>query len=111
MKIVDLAYSNDAKEHEIMALNEENGDINYKILTLKSAKNIGSKIINGQSNLKFTDSERIVYLDLNEQSAKNKKTAAGQSNKKQVSTLSIADKNKVKQKSVVDKNLALKKRY
>lgn len=62
MQIFALAYQVKSKEKEIIELSETNGMITYDILRLKSANNLGGKLLNEESKLRFRDQESVVRL-------------------------------------------------
>ncbi|MDP8212681.1 MAG: hypothetical protein P9X22_05230 [Candidatus Zapsychrus exili] len=73
MKITDLAYRGKDKEKQIRKLIEENGNVTYNILTLKSANNLGIKMLSEDSDMHFVDPEDIVRIPtLKEFRSKNK---------------------------------------
>jgi len=55
MRIIELAYQSKTKENEIQQLTEANENINYTILTLKSANNLGIKMLSEHSDMHFMD--------------------------------------------------------
>jgi hypothetical protein len=62
MNIISLAYQGKNKEKTIRGLSEDNGYLTYSILTLKSANNIGGRLLNEESDLKFIDPENVEFL-------------------------------------------------
>ena len=64
MQIFDLAYQGKIKEKEIRKLIDDNGNVTYNILKLKSSNNLGEKLLGEQSQLQFLDNDRVVKLDI-----------------------------------------------
>ena len=62
MQIFNLAYQGKKRDQEIRRLQDENGGINYNILSLKSVSNLGGKLLNDSSGMKFADNENIITL-------------------------------------------------
>ena len=62
MQIIDLAYRGKAKENQIRKLVEQNGNMSYTILTLKSANNLGYKMLAENSDMQFADQGDIVRI-------------------------------------------------
>ena len=62
VQIFDLAYTAKVKEHKIRSLNEDNGNATYTILKLKSAPNLGGKLLSENSDMQFMDNSQIVRL-------------------------------------------------
>ncbi|MCD4779334.1 MAG: hypothetical protein K8S27_02135 [Candidatus Omnitrophica bacterium] len=69
MKIINLAYEGKDKENVIRQLIEDNGNITFDILTLKSANHIGIKMLREDSEMKFVDPENIVRISTEEETA------------------------------------------
>lgn len=61
-KIYELAYRGKVKEKQIIKLSEINGVLAYEILRMKSAHNLGDKLLSANSSLKFRDPQNIVQL-------------------------------------------------
>jgi len=59
MKIYALAYQAKTKEHEIQKLKDDNGLATYHILSLKSANNIGQKLLSQESTMQFVSNDRV----------------------------------------------------
>ena len=85
MQIIDLAYRGKAKENQIRRLVEQNGNITYKILTLKSSNNLGIKMLAENSDMQFADPESVVHITTPRQLHKNEYTSSKQ--------VTIEDKN------------------
>ena len=64
MQIFDLAYQGKNKEKEIRKLIDDNGNVTYNILKLKSSNNLGEKLLGEQSQLQFLDNSRVVKLEM-----------------------------------------------
>ncbi len=63
MQIYALAYEGKKREQEIVSLSERNGVLAYEILSLKSAHNLGERVLgNNQSRLKFCDNQNVVQI-------------------------------------------------
>jgi len=77
MQIIALAYEGKNKEKEIIAISERNGVLAYEILSLKSANNLGDKILGNQTQLKFCDNQNVVKVVTNKpQILQNQQLAA-----------------------------------
>ena len=70
MSIISLAYQGRNKEKTIRSLKEENGYLTYNILSLKSANNLGVKLLSKDSGMDFVDHQNIVVLNTTENSKK-----------------------------------------
>jgi len=66
MQIVDLAYQENADEMKIRGLIEENGNLTYKILSLKSVNHLGIKMLEEDSYMDFVGPENIMHISLSE---------------------------------------------
>ena len=66
MQIFDLAYQGKNKEKQIRKLVDDNGNVTYNILKLKSSNNLGFKLLGEHSSLQFADNARIVKLETNQ---------------------------------------------
>ena len=55
VKIIDLAYQGKEKERQLKKLIDKNGHVSYNILTLKSANNIGEKLLSEKSKMHFVN--------------------------------------------------------
>src|SRR3989338_5814071 len=62
MRIFDMAYLGKEKERKIKQLTDENGNLTYAILTIKSSANLGFKMLSENSSLKFMDPNNIVEI-------------------------------------------------
>ena len=63
MQIFDSAYQAKKREQFIKKLSEENGNLTYNILKLKSSHNLGNKLLSEKSDMKFMDNAQIVRLE------------------------------------------------
>ena len=63
MKIFDLAYQAKKREQLVRKLNEVHGNLTYNILKLKSAHNLGYKLLAENSNMQFLDNSQIVKIE------------------------------------------------
>ncbi len=87
MQIFDLAYQGKKKEKEIRRLIDDNGKIFYDVLSLKSASNLGIKLLNEKSQLQFMDKDKIVKLETFEPSHTDKGMALSQKKERKLSIL------------------------
>lgn len=62
MIIIDLAYRQQKKEDYVRQLIEKKGNLTYAILKMKSANNLGGKILTDASDMKFVSSENIITI-------------------------------------------------
>ena len=62
LQIIALAYEGKKREQEIVSISERNGVLAYEILSLKSANNLGEKVLGNQTRLKFRDNENVVNI-------------------------------------------------
>ena len=62
MKIFTLAYQRTAKEKQIRRLIEQNGHLTHEILKLKSANNIGTKLLSDKSGMQFVDQSHVLRI-------------------------------------------------
>ncbi len=62
MQIIDLAYQGKAKEQVIGKLTEDNGQITYKILALKSVNHLGVKMLAENSGMQFADPQNVLEI-------------------------------------------------
>jgi cell division protein FtsL len=61
-KIFELSYNGKDKEKIIHELNDSNGALSHQILTLKSANNLGSQLLDRDNSLQFMDNERVMTV-------------------------------------------------
>ncbi len=71
MQIFAFAYRGKLKEQKIYQLREENGNTTYNIFRLKSAHNLGYKLLDEDSDMQFLDGSQIVKVEV-PQSAEEK---------------------------------------
>ena len=64
MRIFDLAYQGKTKEKAIRELNDQNSQLTYEILKLKSSQNLGGKLLTESSDLRFLDQSQIVRVPI-----------------------------------------------
>jgi cell division protein FtsL len=62
MRIFELSYNGKDKEKIIHELNDSNGALSHQILTLKSANNLGSQLLDHDNSLQFMDNERVMTV-------------------------------------------------
>ncbi len=62
MRIFDLAYQGKVKEKQIKNLMDENGQVTYAILKLKSSQNLGGKLLSDNSDFRFISQNNVVVL-------------------------------------------------
>ena len=62
MQIFDLAYSGKKSERIAKKIGETNEQIHYQIYSLKSAQNIGSKLLTQNDEMQFVNNDAIVQL-------------------------------------------------
>src|SRR5580698_3589318 len=62
MKICELSYNGKDKEKIIHELNDSNGALSHQILTLRSANNLGSRLLDHDNSLQFMDNERVMTI-------------------------------------------------
>jgi len=62
MKIIHLAYQGKNKEKTIRTLLEDNGYLTYKILIMKSASNLGIKLLSEKSKMDFVDPNNVMFM-------------------------------------------------
>jgi len=64
VQIINLAYQGKQKEKRIRELVDENGNIEYSILSLKSSINLGEKILGDDSDMQFVHPGDIIQLSV-----------------------------------------------
>ena len=62
MQIFTLAYRGKFKEKQIRKLIEENGNVTYSILTLKSSTHLGGKMLSEESVMEFAGPQNVVEV-------------------------------------------------
>ena len=68
-QIVDLAYRGKDKQKNIHALMDTNGALTHQVLTLKSANNLGNRLLEKDSALQFMGRDRVITLVLSSRGA------------------------------------------
>ena len=63
VQIYDLGYKSESKKTEALKLKDNNTDIAYNIYKLKSASNLGIKLLNDDSKMHFLDNRHIIKLE------------------------------------------------
>ena len=79
MQIFQLAYQGKIKEEKIRNLRDENGAVNYKILSLKSSVNLGDKLLEDKMGLQFLDNNQVIKVVTTQKTGR--RTARTTSNK------------------------------
>jgi len=87
MQIIALAYQNNHEEKEIRNLIEENGHIAYSIFSLKSANNLGVKMLAENSDMQFADPNNIVRVSSFEDDSDKQVTAGSNKITKKIAPL------------------------
>jgi len=64
MRIIELAYEGKKNEYQIRNLIEDNGNLTYAILTLKSSRYLGIKMLSEDSSMDFVDYENVMQISL-----------------------------------------------
>ena len=62
MRIFELSYNGKDKEKIIHELNDSNGALSHQILTLESANNLGTQLLDRDNSLQFKDQERVMQV-------------------------------------------------
>src|SRR5271154_7294779 len=62
MNIFELSYNGKDKEKIIHELNDSNGALSHQILTLESANNLGSQLLDRDNSMQFMDQERVMTV-------------------------------------------------
>jgi len=62
MKIFELSYKGKDKEKIIHELNDSNGALSHQILTLESANNLGSRLLDHENSLQFMDNKSVMMV-------------------------------------------------
>jgi hypothetical protein len=97
MKIINLAYEGKDRENVIRQLIEDNGNITYDILTLKSANHIGIKMLREDSEMKFVDPENIVRISTEEAAPESELASSDSKNSPLLSLLSFGSQAEARQ--------------
>lgn len=74
MRIFDLAYQAKFKEKHIRKFIEDNGQVTYSILSMKSSHHIGDKVLKEDSKWQFADGSHIMRVPMPSALAKKEKT-------------------------------------
>ena len=67
VQIYHLGYQGEHKKAELQKLRDYNGDASLDIYTLKSANNLGIRLLSDHSNMKFLDKKNIVKLEASDE--------------------------------------------
>ena len=62
MRIIDLAYDGKKKENQVRHLIEENGSLTYAILSLKSSRNLGKRLLSESNGMQFVDPSNVLQI-------------------------------------------------
>lgn len=62
MQILSLAYEGKAQEKEIQQLIEENSNVTYDIMVMKSANHIGSHLLAADPSLDFASEAAVIEI-------------------------------------------------
>ena len=62
VQIYDLGYQGEIKKTEAQRLTDDNGYAAYNVSRLKSANNLGVKLLTNNSKMQFLDNKHIVRL-------------------------------------------------
>ena len=65
MQIVDLAYKGQHKKSHMHELMDSNGTLTHQILALKSANNLGQKVLDKDEGMQFMGHDKVMTLVLN----------------------------------------------
>ncbi|MDO8674525.1 MAG: hypothetical protein Q7K71_00200 [Candidatus Omnitrophota bacterium] len=69
-QIVDLAYQGKDKQTSVHKLLDTNGALTHQILALKSANNLGNRLLEKDSNMQFMGKDRVMTLVLSAREAR-----------------------------------------
>ena len=61
-KIFELSYKGKDKEKIIHELNDSNGALDHQILTLESANNLGSQLLDRDNGFQFMDHQHVMTV-------------------------------------------------
>lgn len=78
MKIIHLAYQGKNKEKTIRSLSEDNGYLTYEILMMKSASNLGVKMLSEKSKMDFVDPNNVMFMSTPQEAAEEEVAAVAQ---------------------------------
>lgn len=62
MQILSLAYEGKAQEKKIQQLIENNSNVTYEIMVMKSANHIGSQLLAADPSLDFADETAVIEI-------------------------------------------------
>ena len=65
VQILDFAYQGKARQMKLQKLKDDNDAVMYNICILKSASNLGMKLLADNSHLRFLDDANIVKIESN----------------------------------------------
>lgn len=69
-QIVDLAYKAKDKQTNVHKLMDTNGALTHQILALKSANNLGNRLLEKDSKMQFMGKDRVMTLVLSDREAR-----------------------------------------
>ena len=69
-QIVDLAYKAKDKQTSVHKLMDTNGALTHQVLALKSANNLGNRLLEKDSNMQFMGKDRVMTLVLSAREAR-----------------------------------------
>ncbi len=69
-QIVDLAYQGKDKQTSVHQLMDTNGALTHQILALKSANNLGNRLLEKDSKMQFMGRDRVMTLVLSAREAR-----------------------------------------
>jgi len=69
-QIVDLAYKAKDKQTSVHKLMDTNGALTHQILALKSANNLGNRLLEKDSKMQFMGRDRVMTLVLSAREAR-----------------------------------------
>ncbi len=69
-QIVDLAYQGKDKQTSVHKLMDTNGALTHQVLALKSANNLGNRLLEKDSKMQFMGRDRVMTLVLSAREAR-----------------------------------------
>jgi hypothetical protein len=69
-QIVDLAYKAKDKQTSVHKLMDTNGALTHQVLALKSANNLGNRLLEKDSKMQFMGRDRVMTLVLSAREAR-----------------------------------------
>ena len=69
-QIVDLAYRAKDKQTSVHKLMDTNGALTHQVLALKSANNLGNRLLEKDSKMQFMGKDRVMTLVLSAREAR-----------------------------------------